>query len=106
MSDCIEGKIGAWMFARYNIAAKLTGDPVAALASMTYSQFDLSIHGYVKVGDAQMAVTLLPRSEVTAGAVAELRKQADKVRAESQASLTEIDRRINELLAIEHSEAT
>ena len=57
---------------------------------------------YVEFGTAEITLTLHDRKTITVQAVATLRAEAEKLRAETGAKLTEIDRQINELLAIEN----
>lgn len=56
--------------------------------------------GYMYVGDVDIAVTLLPKKTVTSNAVATLRKQKQKLQADTAAECTRIDAQIQSLLAI------
>lgn len=59
--------------------------------------------GYVLVGEAHIEIDLLPTKDVTTHAVATLRKQKENMLAAAQAAATQIEGRIQSLLAIEHS---
>jgi hypothetical protein len=56
--------------------------------------------GYIQVGTAKVEIELMPRKEVTAGAVASLRKQKDALLAKAQLEATQIEQQIQNLLAI------
>lgn len=56
--------------------------------------------GYVFVGHAKIEIEFLPQKDVTASAVASLKKQKKKVLADAQAKATEIEQQIQSLLAI------
>ncbi len=55
---------------------------------------------WVLVGEATISVSLYSREEITSGLIASLRAQQQEIRAKAQASITALDDRINNLLAI------
>lgn len=57
-------------------------------------------NGYIQVGTAKVEIELMPRDEVTKGAVASLRKQKEAVIAAAQMEATRIEGQIQSLLAI------
>ena len=56
--------------------------------------------GYVHVGMARIEIDLMPQQEMTQQAVASMRKQKEMVLAAAQAEATQIEGRIQSLLAI------
>lgn len=56
--------------------------------------------GYVQVGTAKVEIELMQRDEINNGAVVALRKQKAAVLARAQNEATEIEQRIQSLLAI------
>ena len=58
--------------------------------------------GYTLVGTAEAQVTLFPPAECISRQVASLRSEQTKLRAESEAAVTRIEKQINSLLAIEN----
>lgn len=56
--------------------------------------------GYIQVGTAKVEIELMPRDEVTNGAVASLRKQKESVMAKAQMEAMRIESQIQSLLAI------
>lgn len=56
--------------------------------------------GYVHVGMARIEIDLMPQQEMTQQAVAAMRKQKEMVLAAAQAEATQIEGRIQSLLAI------
>lgn len=56
--------------------------------------------GYIQVGTATVEIELMQRDEINSGAVVALRKQKAAVLAKAQNEATEIEQRIQSLLAI------
>ena len=56
--------------------------------------------GYIQVGTAKIEIELMQRDEINNGAVVALRKQKAAVLARAQNEATEIEQRIQSLLAI------
>lgn len=56
--------------------------------------------GYVQVGTAKVEISFMQRDDITSGAVVALRKQQTAVLAEAQKQATEIEKKIQSLLAI------
>jgi hypothetical protein len=63
--------------------------------------FDASSIGYTRVGTARMEVELVSENELRNSVATTLRAQIDKERAESHNRITELTRKLNEVLAIE-----
>ena len=74
----------------------LTGDDVTLINGLGYSTVDMSSAGWVRVGTAQITVTLESHDAMTAAAVDALRRK----QGELQAECTQIERQIQSLLAI------
>ena len=92
----ITAKTGAWLSA---YRAAQNSDPHDS-ENMTFTTCDMASEGWVKVGDAEITVTLRDKNEVTAGQVAVLREAKRRIQAEAEAQITQIDGRIQSLLAL------
>ena len=71
-----------------------------------FHQFDMSEHGYVTVMPHEIAVEVPDDFDPRPHQVAAFIAEKQKARAEFQARVTEIDRQIQSLLAIEHEVPT
>ena len=58
---------------------------------------------WLKVGTAQVVVTLAPRADVIAATVAELRRQIEEARADAGVKCMKLEQQINSLLCIENA---
>ena len=67
-----------------------------------FNKYDMSEHGYVTVMPHEIAVEVPDDFDPRPHQVAALEAEKQKARAEFQARVTEIDRQIQSLLAIEH----
>lgn len=94
------GKIGVWM-TPYNMltAEQLRGPD--CIKSLQYTSHDMAPE-WIKVGTAEIVVTIGTESDITACAVEALRKEQQKVRADAEVTAMGIERRIQTLLAITH----
>jgi hypothetical protein len=103
MSKKIKGRIDAWITNRgYPAAADLfTADEAEILNDVFYSTLDMSESGWVKVGTAEITVTLDEPPEIASKQIAALQGQLEEMRAEHQLQQTALLGRINNLLAIE-----
>lgn len=61
----------------------------------------MTTEGWIRVGTAQVVVTLDARQDVIRNAVAGLRKQQQTLRANTEREVTAIEKQINSLLCIE-----
>lgn len=66
----------------------------------TRSSSNMAAHGWTRVGEAEITVTLPDTEELVANKIDALRKQKDNVLAEAQNKATNIERQIQTLLAI------
>ena len=71
-------------------------------SNLAFSSCDMSDHGWVKVGDASVTVTLLDYKDVVTGQIDMLNEAKKRVQAEAEKKLTEIEGQIQSLLAIEY----
>lgn len=75
------------------------GDP-RLVGWLTYSTMDMSDCGWVLVGEAKITIDLPSIEEVVTNQVAALRQQITNVRAEAENKATELERQVQQLLAI------
>jgi len=94
------GTIGAWMTPYNMLTAEQLRDP-ACVKSLQFTPHDMAPE-WIKVGEAEITVTLGTDGEITAAAVDALRKEQQTVRADAEVKAMEIERRIQTLLAITH----
>lgn len=92
------GTIGAWMTPYNMLTAEQLRDP-ACIGRLNYSNYDMA-PDWIKVGEAEITLTINTDSEITASAVEALRKEQQTVRADAEVKAMEIERRIQTLLAI------
>ncbi len=95
-------KINAYLAHSYRKPADLIGldqEELTRALSFTAHNMDGAEH-WVRVGTAEVTVTLHPMSEITANAIASLRQELQNVRAEAQMKATQIEGQIANLLAI------
>jgi len=75
------------------------GDP-RLIKWVCYSDMDMSGSGWVLVGEATVTLKLDSVEEVVANQVAALRQQITSVRAEAENKATDLERQVQQLLAI------
>jgi hypothetical protein len=104
VSRVIEGTTSAWLTEYSRIGPKelRENDGDNLVNRMSFSAHDMTSGGWVRVGRARIEVTLDSSDEIVTGQVAALRAQQTQVRAEAEAKATEIERRIQTLLAISY----
>ena len=91
----ITGKITAYLSGRSE-----SSDP-QDIDDLAFSTLDMTDHGWVKVGDAEITVSLYGREEITRSQVSMLTEAKRRIQAETQAKINQIDGQIQSLLAIE-----
>lgn len=67
---------------------------------LAYSDHDMSTEGWALIGEAQITINLPSVNEVVTNRVASLRQQITNVRAEAENKATQLEREVQELLAI------
>lgn len=96
----ITGTIDAYLTEYCHLTPEdLRGPKPGIVGQLSYSSHDMS-GCWVKVGTARIEVTLMQDDAIVTGAVAGLRAQQEKARADAEAKCTEIERQIQTLLAI------
>lgn len=70
--------------------------------ALSFTQFDMTSMGYTNLGAVEIEVELPPPEQIVEKVVVMLRSKASKVRADATAEVTEIEGKINQLLAIEN----
>lgn len=75
------------------------GDP-RLVKWLAYSDMDMGTEGWVLVGKAQITIDLPSLDEVVTNQVAALRQQITNVRAEAENKATQLERQVQQLLAI------
>ena len=68
----------------------------------SYHDNDMSGHGFMLIGNAQIEIELLTLAEINNGAVEALKAQVQEVRAKAEKEVTQLQDKINQLLAIEN----
>jgi hypothetical protein len=66
----------------------------------SYYEEDMSHHGHVCVGNAEISIKLLTFAEINNGAVDALKAQVQEVRAKAEKEVMQLQDKINQLLAI------
>lgn len=68
-----------------------------------FAEWDMSSAGWIRIGTATIHLDLIDPKDTVAAQVESLEAQCKKVMADSEATLTILRSRINDLLAIENS---
>ena len=92
----------AYLISNYRKPAELARMKPAELAgALFYSPSDcIKVDGWIKVGTAEITVTLKPHEEMVIDTIAALRRTQSLMLAKAQAESTRIDAEIGKLLAI------
>lgn len=102
MTRTITGEITAWLTDSGNPDV-LRGKPEDALNVMAFSIYDsMEQHGWTRVGKATITVDVVDEKQLVENKVASLRTMKATVMAEATATATEIERKIQNLLAISY----
>lgn len=101
----ITGTIPAWLTGTHYTLDKVMReekDPAELLSRLGFSNYDMDSgsHPWVKVGSAEITVTLFPQEEVVAEQVKVLNAELQRERAESQVRQNGILDRISKLQAL------
>jgi len=70
------------------------------LGDVHFLDLDMARHGWTYVGEAEVALDLLPRDEIVDNKVSALKAEIEEVQAKAQNQITILQGRINELLAL------
>ena len=92
------GTITAWMTPYNTLNADQLRDP-KCVQQLSYSHHNMAPE-WVKVGTAEITVTLETDANITNGAITALRAEQQQVRADAEMKAQQIERRIQTLLAI------
>ena len=98
----ITGTVKTWLPSYYS-RRDLERSPDQVVAFLGYSATDMTEHGWTIVGEARITVTLLDERTIVQGQVDVLRAEQAKVRADATAKATELERKIQQLLAIDYT---
>ena len=104
MSKQAKGTVNVWLpssaYTKPSDLHKL--DDERLVASVQFQNIDMSRDGWMRVGTAEVIITLDDCKTCTANQVAILQRQLKELRAEHQQAQNRLTKRINELLAIEN----
>lgn len=101
----IAGTIGAYLTEYSGIKPDDIRSPTPDIVSkLAFSSHNMTSAGWVKIGEARIEIDVMREDEVVNGAVAGLRAQQQKARADAEAKCTDIERQIQTLLAITHEQ--
>jgi len=96
----IEGEVIAYL-GSYGRPEHLRGTPAEALESLCFSTSpNMGDHGWTRVGKATVTVEIVDEKSIFENKVASLRAEKAQVMAKATAEATEIERKIQTLLAI------
>ena len=93
----VTGKLTAYMTPTA-MAEKRSSESVD---SMVFSSLDMTDHGWVRIGEAEITVSLYDSAEIVRSQVSMLKEAKRRVQAEAQAKINQIEGQIQSLLAIE-----
>lgn len=96
----ITGITKAWITGDYYGPAEIARDGPKAVAHLGYSDNDMSSHGWTCIGEAEITLRMVSDDEIISNKVTALRKEIQTVRADAEAKATQLERKVQELLAI------
>lgn len=99
----ITARTKAWFTGDHVGPEDLKHDPVHAVSSVSYYAGDMSKHGWSLVGVAEITLHVESEEVLIDNKVAALRQELTNVRAEAQLKATELEGRIQKLLAISYT---
>ncbi len=104
----VVARLSAWLSPHHGLSELddfNSSDPTRVVSAVSFFQpwMDMASHGYTRIGDADIALTINDEDSLREAAVESLREQIKAVRAEAENKITELTRRINELQAIEYA---
>lgn len=103
MSRTITATVPAWITSNYFDPKTLVdGEPGRVIDGVGYSSLDMSTHGWVKCGTAEITLTIDDPREVIDSKVTALQAQKKSVMAKAQMELNKLEGQIQELLCIEY----
>ncbi len=94
----VTGTMGAWLT---DYRATKSADP-SDIENLSFTPYDMADEGWVKVGEAEITVTMRDKNEIIDEQVSVLKEAKRRIQAESVARVTQIDAQIQSLLAIEY----
>lgn len=102
----ITGEISVWLTQYSSIGpAELTSDDAQkVLNGVSFSHHDMAPE-WTRIGAARVTITLESNDKIITGKVDALRAEQKKVVADAQMKSTDIERQIQQLLAITHEPA-
>lgn len=103
MSRTITATVDAW-HGTFGRPTDLHGDPADAINSICFARFDLGLSlGWTFIGTADVTLHLVDDKQIIENKVESLRAEQTKVRANATARATDIERQIQQLLAIDYT---
>ena len=96
----ITARTKAWFSSASDGPEDLQGDPLHAVNTLSFYGSDMRNMGWTLVGEADITVHVVDEQELVANKVDALRAEKSKTLADAQMKATEIDSKIQKLLAI------
>lgn len=96
----IKGKTTVWLSGSYYGPDDLKKDGSKAVGKLSYSDHDMTEQGWTKIGTAQITLDLIDDEQMVANKVVSLNAEIRKIRANSENAITELQAKIQSLLAI------
>lgn len=94
--------IGAWLTPYSAPMDLLRADSKDVIANLAWSANEMGSSGWARVGTAEVTLQLDDEKQILERQVESLRAEQTKTRADAQARVTELERQIQLLLALEH----
>lgn len=96
----ITGTIGAYLMTAFYGPEELAGDAERAINVLSFFSHEYKGSDYTKVGTAKITVELVSQDEMLGNQIDALKSEKTKLMADHQQALTNIDSKIQQLLAI------
>lgn len=97
----ITGTVGVWLTRSCGIGPTdlKDGEDAALVRGFTFTHIDMA-PDWTRIGNAELKITLAPNDAIVTDAIASLRAEQTRLRAEAERKSTDIERQIQTLLAI------
>ena len=101
MSKVHEGTLNAYITQDYNADGAMSDDSSVVLRSIHLSPHEnMANHGWTRVGTARVEVTLVGKDVMVENKIESLKAEKQKILADAQLKVTQIEEKIQNLLAI------
>lgn len=100
MSAPITGTVKVWLTNDHYGPDDIKRDGSKCIGKLGYFNGDMTLSGWTQIGEADITLRLVSDDAMVANKVSALREEIKSVRAEAEATVTRLEGRVQQLLAI------